>query len=73
MKLFYTLIAIVFFQITSSQNQEFASDRIILAFNDSRQIMDIQDINNIDTLQFLYNELTIEKIKLLDEACSFLS
>lgn len=70
MKLFYTLIALIFFQSTFSQNAEFAKDKIILAFNSSKQINNTDAISTIESLQFLYNEIGVKKIKLLDKAYS---
>jgi hypothetical protein len=70
MKLFYTLIAILFLQISFSQGADFAQDKIILAFNNTQKINSIEDIADIEALQFLNNELSIKKIKLLDQAFS---
>ncbi|MFC0603247.1 S8 family serine peptidase [Winogradskyella pulchriflava] len=70
MKLFYTFIAILFIQIIFSQNSEFAKNRILFSFNDSKQISAIDDIGAIEALQFLYNDFSIKRIKLLDKAYS---
>jgi subtilisin family serine protease len=70
MRFFYTLVALLFFQNNFSQTSEFFENRIIVAFNNSQLINNIDDISSISDLQFLKSELDVKNIKLLDKAFS---
>lgn len=70
MRLINTLAILLFVQFSLSQNADFAQNRIIVSFNDTKSLNSINDIESIDNLNFLFDELQIGKIRQLDKAYS---
>ena len=53
---------------TDATSHEHADNRLIVSFNSVKSIKNINDIRNVETLDFLFSELNLQKIKALDKA-----
>lgn len=70
MKYIYLFLFLFTVQFTYSQSVEFSKQRIIVQLNNSEQINSIEQLREINALQFLDLEFSIKNITLLDQAIS---
>ena len=67
MKTNLLLFVLLFSTISNfSQTDEFANNRIVLAFNDNENITEVSQIRNLNILNFLFSEFQLSSIQTLD-------
>lgn len=69
MKTKLLLLLLLFSSISNfSQTAEFANNRIVLAFNDNEILTQVDEIRNLNALNFLFSEYQLNSIQTLDGA-----